>query len=217
MTELEKRIYNKHMAISRSVRNKAYRLRGNFEGFEDDAKYPYIKKLAIFFSRYPEVNMDLYFKAPYKLYLDVDYFDLQYFASPRAIKTYTIYKQELDKLSPEQHLEDVKNSLNFIGKYCISNKIQFDDYICHNNGGIHPVWIYHLKNSDINIYSLMEYPNILEHINDIPEEELRLFFGKNYQDFFTYKTNYLHSKLQPFLRTAHRKVSIFVENVLKTT
>ena len=197
MTELEKRIYNKHMAISRSVRNKAYRLRGNFEGFEDDAKYPYIKKLAIFFSRYPEVNMDLYFSAPYKLYLDVDYFDLQYFASPRAIKTYTIYKQELDKLSPEQHLEDVKKSLNFIGKYCISNKIQFDDYI--------------------NIYSLMEYSNILEHINDIPEEELRLFFGKNYQDFFTYKTNYLHSKLNPFLRAAHRKVSIFVENVLKTT
>jgi len=217
MTELEKRIYNKHMAISRSIRKKAYRLRENFKDFEEDSKYPYVKKLAIFFSRYPEVNMDMYFSAPYKLYLDVDYFDLQYFASPRAIKTYTIYKQELSKLSPEQHSEDVKKSLSFIGKYCISNKIQFDDYIGYTKTGIHPVWVYHIKNGDINIYSLMEFPNILEHLNEIPEEEQQLFFGKTNQDFFTLKTNYIHSKLKPFLRTAYEKIRSFVEKVLKSS
>jgi len=63
----------------------------------------------------------------------------------------------------------------------------------------------------------MEFPNILEHLNEIPEEEQQLFFGKTNQDFFTLKTNYIHSKLKPFLRTAYEKIRSFVEKVLKST
>jgi hypothetical protein len=101
MTNLEQRIFNKHLAVSRSLRNKPFKLRQNFDNFEQDPKYIHIKRLSIFFSKYPDVNMDTYFLSPYKLYPDVQYFDLAYFASPRAIKSYTIYKQQLFQESPD--------------------------------------------------------------------------------------------------------------------
>ena len=40
MTDLEKRIYNKHLAVSRSLRNKPFKLKGDFTGFEENPKYP---------------------------------------------------------------------------------------------------------------------------------------------------------------------------------
>ena len=171
MTEFEKQIYNKHLAISRSSRNKAFKLKKDFSKFEDDARYLYIKKLSIFFTKYSEVDMDMYFSAPYKLYLDVEYFDLNYFASPRAIKSYSIYKQELEQLSPDKQLDDVKKSLQFIAKYCLKNNISLDKYIYHKNIGIHPEWMYHIKLNNINLYSLMEFPNILDSINELSEED----------------------------------------------
>ena len=214
MTELEKKIYNKHLAISRSIRNKPFKIKKNFDGFEDDEKYSLIKRLSVFFMKYPEVDMDVYFSAPYKLYKDVDFFDLRYFSSPRAIKTYTIYKNELDKLSPDQHTEDVKKSLRFIAKFCIENNITLDKYICHKDIGIHYTWMYHLKHNFINIYSLMEFPNVLEQISELPEEEQILFLGKTYNDFFNYKTKYLNSKLRPTLILSFNKVRVFVEKTL---
>jgi len=215
MTEFEKKIYNKHLAVSRSARNKAFKLKKDFSNFEDDAKYLYIKKISIFFSKYPEIDMDLYFSAPYKLYLDVEYFDLNYFASPRAIKSYSIYKQELDKLSPDKQLEDVKNSLKFIAKYCLENNITLDKYICHKKIGIHPEWIYHIKLNNINLYSLMEFPNILDSINELSEEDQYMLFGKTQKELFNYKTNYLQSNLKKYLKVAIRKINGFIENNLK--
>ena len=54
MTDFEKKIYNKHLAISRSIRNKAFKLKKDFSNFEADTRYMYIKKLSIFFSKYPD-------------------------------------------------------------------------------------------------------------------------------------------------------------------
>ena len=104
MTNLEIRIYNTHLAISRSSRNKPFKIKKTFVGFEEDPRYPAIKRLFNFFSRYPEIDMQTYFKAPYELYKDVEYFDLNYFASPRAIKSYSIYKQFLTKTSPDSQI-----------------------------------------------------------------------------------------------------------------
>ena len=215
MTEFEKQIYNKHLAISRSSRNKAFKLKKDFSKFEDDARYLYIKKLSIFFTKYSEVDMDMYFSAPYKLYLDVEYFDLNYFASPRAIKSYSIYKQELEQLSPDKQLDDVKKSLQFIAKYCLKNNISLDKYIYHKNIGIHPEWMYHIKLNNINLYSLMEFPNILDSINELSEEDQYMLFGKTQKELFNYKTNYLRSNLNKFLKVAIRKINNFIENNLK--
>jgi len=216
MTEFEQRIYNSHLAVSRSMRNKPFKLKGNWKGFEENPNYLFVKRIANFFNRYPQVDMQVYFEAPYKLYSDVDYFDLKYFSSPRAIKSYTIYKQELAKSSPDEQIEEVKKSLHFIAKFCVENRILLDKYIHHSSTGLHPDWAQHVKEGKINFYSLMEFTNLYDTINTLSTEEQLLFLSPFSENFLNYKTKYINSKdLRPFLKLAFQRVRFFVEENLK--
>jgi hypothetical protein len=218
MTDLEKKIYNKHLAISKSLRNKPFKLRNNFEDFENDSKYIFIKRLANLFTRHPDIDIDMYFSAPYQLYKDVNYFDLNFFASPRAIKTYTIYKQELLYTSPDNQIDSVKKSLHFIVHFCLQNKINFEDYPYFKESGLQPIWIYHIKRNKINPYSIMEFPNIVNFINELQRDERSLLLGQFGDNFFAYKNNYLTSKkLRSFLTEAFIKLKFFVDKNLNST
>ena len=217
MTELEKRIYNKHLAASRSLRNKPFKLKVNFNGFEENAKYVSIKRLSIFFSKYPDVDMDAYFMAPYKLYSDVEYFDLNYFASPRAIKSYTIYQQQLQQLSPDKQLTEIKKSLMFISRFCLEQKIQLHDYPDYKLQGMEPEWVYHCKQNKINPYSLMEFTGIFPYINEMPFDERELLLGNFGRNFLEYRTRYNNSTvLKPFLSAAFIKLKLFIDKNLNT-
>lgn len=212
MTNLETRIYNTHLAISRSLRNKPFKIKKSFEGFEEDPKYVAIKRLSNFFNRYPDTDMSTYFKAPYKLYPDVEYFDLNYFASPRAIKSYTIYKQLLTKTSPDSQYEAVKESLLFISKFCIQNKIQLHDYLEYKENGAENSWTYHIKKNQINPYSLMEFDNVSAYINEMAEDTKEFFLGDFGKNFLEYRQKYMNSeKLRPFLTKAFIKLKLFID------
>lgn len=217
MNPLEIRIYNTHLAVSRSLRNKPFQLKKDFKGFENDGRYIFIKRLFNFFSRYPEIDMSVYFMAPYKLYPDVTYFDLNYFASPRAIKAYTLYKQSLQMSSPDQQLEEIKRSLLFISKFCIKNQIQLHDYLDYKGDGSENSWVYHFKKGEINPYSLMEFSNLSSYINEMAEDTREFFlsdFGKNFLD---YRQKYINSeKLKPFLNSAFISIKLFVDKNLNS-
>lgn len=218
MTDLEKRIYNKHLAVSRSLRNKPFKLKGDFTGFEKNSKYPSIKRLCIFFNKYPDVDMDTYFMAPYKIYADTDYFDLAYFASPRAIKAYTTYKNQLQQLSPDKQQLEVKESLIFISRFCLMNKIQLHDYSTFRLKGMAPEWVYHLKSNKINPYSLMEFTGIFNYINEMPFDERELLLGSFGRNYLDYKSRYNSSKtLKPFLSVATEKLKLFIDKNLNSS
>jgi hypothetical protein len=218
MTDLEKRIFNKHLIVSRSLRNKPFKLRQNFDNFEHDPKFIHIKRLSTFFTKYPDVNMDTYFIAPYKIYPDVSYFDLAYFASPRAIKTYTIYKQQLLLQSPDTQKEEVKESLLFVVRYCLQNNIQLHDYTVYTEKGIEPVWMYHIKHNKINPYVVMVFPNIFNTINAMPEDEREMLLGHFGRNFLEYRTRYQNStELKPYLEKAYQRLKLFVDKNLNST
>lgn len=218
MTDLEKRIYNKHLAVSRSLRNKPFKLKNDFNDFEDSPKYGSIKRLSIFFNRYPDINMDIYFMAPYKLYSDVQYFDLNYFASPRAIKSYTIYQQQLQQLSPDKQINEIKESLVFISRFCLQHKIQLHDYPDFKLQGMEPEWVYHCKQNKINPYSLMEFTGIFPYINEMPFDERELLLGNFGRNYLDYRTRYNNSKeLKPFLSAAFTKLKFFIDKSLKSS
>lgn len=218
MTELEKTIYNKHLAVSRSSRNKPFSLRNNFEQIKDDPKISIpLKRLSVFFTKHSDVNFDTYFLAPYALYPDVQYFDLSYFASPRGIKSYTIYKQQLLKTSPDEQINEVKESLVFITRFCIENKISLTNYITFTKNKIEPEWFYHYKTNKINLYSLMEFENLSIFINKLPLDEKELLLGDFGVNFFTYKNKYNNSKeLKPFLQKAFFKIKLFIDKDLNS-
>jgi len=212
---LEVRIYNTHLAISRSLRNKPFQLKKSFEGFDKDPKYLFIKRLFNFFSRYPEIDLSVYFASPYKLYPDVAYFDLNYFASPRAIKTYTLYKQMLQMTSPDEQLDEVKKSLLFISKFCIKNRIQLHDYLAFKETGSENSWVYHFKKNEINIYSLMEFSNLSSYINEMAEDTKEFFLGNFGKNFLDYRQKYINSeKLKPFLSSAFLALKLFIDKNL---
>jgi hypothetical protein len=216
MTELEKRIYNTHLAVSRSLRNKPFKLKNDFSNLEP-SKALSLKRLYNFFTRNKDVDMQIYFSAPYKLYTDVQYFDLTYFASLRAVKTYTIYKKQLIETQPDTQLNNVKESLSVVTKFCLDNKINFEDYSTFRASNLEPEWTYHFKHGKINAYTMMEFPNIYSIIQDIPSEEKELLLGNFGTNFLEYRTRYMSSKiLRPFLKEAFIKVKLFVDRELNS-
>lgn len=222
MTNLEIKIYNKHLAVSRSSRNKPFKLKVNFDTFEQDpnnaGKVKSLKRLANFFKRYPDIDMDTYFASPYNLYRDVGYFDLDYFASPRAIKAFTIYKQQLDQQDPDHQIDSVKKSLEFIATFCLDYKIQLHDYSSFKMQGLEPEWVYHFKNNKINLYSLMEFSHIFHYISDMPTDERELLLGSFGEKYLDYRGKYLSSKkLRPFLSEAYIKIKLFIDKSLNSS
>lgn len=218
MTEQEKRIYNKHLAVSRSLRNKPFKLKADFAGFEEDARYISIRRISTLITKYPDIDLDVYFMSPYKLYKDVEYFDLNYFASPRALKSYTIYKQELSIKNPDNQWNDVKKSLQFIGLFCIKNKLDLTEYPTFKLSGTEPEWIYHLKRNEICIYSLMEFTGIYDLIHKMPNDVKELFLGNYGTNFADYYNNYQHSsKLRLFLQNAFTTLKLFIDKNLNTS
>jgi hypothetical protein len=218
VTELEKRIYNKHLAVSRSLRNKPFKLKNDFTDFEKDSRYVAIRRINTLVNKYPDIDLDVYFMAPYKLYKDVEYFDLNYFASPRAIKSYTIYKQELTLKSPDSQWDDIKKSLRYIGMFCLKHKIDLTLYPTFKLTGSEPEWIYQLKKGEINIYSLMEFSGIYDLIDKMPEDTKELLLGNYGTKFTDFRSAYLHSSnVRLLLPEAYNTLKIFIDKELNTS
>lgn len=195
MTEAEKRLYNLYIAISRSARNKPYRLRKDFSKFEDKKEYLYVKKINNFLSRFPNVKKEYYFKAPFAIYPDQEYFNIDFFATQKAIKVYTLFMKQLDEECPDSddQLRFIKDSLRFIGMFCIKQNIKLEDYINKREGTTY-VWMKHIKNREVSIYSLFEFKNIQQTVNESPEDIKDILLGENLvKNLFTYKTRYTKS------------------------
>lgn len=211
LTEKEKRYYNLHLSISRSSRNKPYRIRENFEKFEDK-DYICIKKIVSLFDNYPQLKPHMFFKAPYELYKDTDYFNLEFFTTRKAIKAYTTYMKQLDGQLPDHQIDFIKSSLKFIGTYCIENNISIKDYPTHRLGSAY-AWMIHLKMHDISIYSLMEYNELYNTIKTIPLDERDLLLGSLERDFYSYKTKYMQSsKAKIVVKEGMQKINSLILN-----
>jgi hypothetical protein len=216
LTELEKRLYNKHLAISRSLKNKPFSLRKDFCDIVNTEKHKFLFRIATLITKHPEIDIDLFFKAPYSLYPDVNYFDLEYFSSMRAIKAYTTYKNTIVLQDPDNQLDSIKNSLKFITNFCIETNIHLHQYPYHRTADLYS-WMIHYKENKINIFCLFEFSNIFSLIKELPEDIQRLFcfdFVNKFQHFFSLYTNSKQAK--PYIKKTFPKLSAFVlENLNK--
>ena len=73
VTELEKTIYNKHLAVSRSIKNKPFKIKKDFSDIVGTDKHKFLKRLSTLFKKHSDINFDVFFQAPYRLYPDVEY------------------------------------------------------------------------------------------------------------------------------------------------
>lgn len=154
MTDLQKRIYNSHLAISRKMRDKPFRIRKDFSDI-DQSKLDQLASLERFFNSYQNIKIDDYFSAPYVIFEDDDYFDLEFFLTSKAKKAYSQYmrKIEMDDPDSESSLKRLVDSLKFVKNFCKERDLTLEKYPVYIESNL-PCIVEHLKNHDINMYCL---------------------------------------------------------------
>jgi len=195
MTQTEKECYNNFLASTRSIQNKPFKLRKDFSGFEDTEEYLYVKRLNTFFTKFPHIVRQWYFEAPFKIYEDDGYYDLKFYSSQKAIKTYTLYMKQKKEQSPDSDdmVDMIKESLKNIGSYCVRQKIPLQKYIYHKEGATY-CWLKHLKEYKICIYPLFEWADFPSLVGQLPDDEKDLFLNGVAEHIFAYKTRLANSK-----------------------
>jgi hypothetical protein len=195
VTDKEKSIYNKFLAISRSSQNKPFKLRQDFEGFEENKNYIYVRKLSLFFNKFPNVDMDSFFKAPYEIYSDTGNYDLKFYTSQKALKIYTLYQTKREDELPDNvnQLYFIRGSLNFIAKFCKEHDISISEYIDHMTNDINS-FILHLKNRNISIYVLFGFERAEKILRSTGGELLDFIFKDLKNKLDIYRTRFYTSK-----------------------
>ena len=193
MKEEEKNCYNTYLRVSRSLKNEPFRLRKNFDGFEKDPKYDYVKRLTEFFNRYIHINIENFLKAPYIIYKDTEHFSLDYYLTQKAIKAYHLYNLYLQNLRPDnkEQLEIIKKSLKFIYDFCKQENIKLDDYITYKEkDSLVYSWVLHIKEHKICVYVLFYFSNFQYILYNIPKDEQELFLNDIITSYATFKMRY---------------------------
>lgn len=205
MTLSEQSIYNTHLAVSRQAKGKPFKLRRDFSKI-DATKSLATTKIEKLLSKYPHIAPNDFFKAPYELYEDTDYFDLAFYTTPAAIKAYTLFKrkQQLASADNEDTIKRVQESMMFVYRYCKSNDLTLDEYPNHIEGTM-PAPLVHLKHNHITFYTLHGL-NIYESLKVIDNELLEFFIPDFWSLFQSSKTKYLSSKKQKTIVNKSKKL-----------
>lgn len=191
ITELEKRIYNSHLIVSRKVQNKPFRLRKKFDDLSDD-KIVYLQKLYKFFISYENVDMDDFFMAPHKIWSDGSQYPLEFYTTHKAKKAYSQYMKEREVSNPDtlENLIRLKEGLKFIFKFCKEKGLTFENYMAYKEEAL-PCVVDHLKNHKINFYVLH---SLGVSKMDVDKRTLDFIFGDFYQTFQKTKNKFHSSK-----------------------
>lgn len=206
MNDFQKNIYNNHLAISRKKRNKPFRIRKNFDDL-DTTKISLLDKLSRMFNSYPNIDIQMFFEAPYSLYEDVEYFDLDYFTTQKAKKNYTQYIKQIQLMSPdsEDSLKRLIQGLRYISKFCVENGLTLDEYMVFSEKNI-PSVVEHLKNHKINFYVLHALGVSKFNIENRILEFMFVDFWKTFQK--TKNMYYGSSKMKSLAKKAIKKINL---------
>lgn len=214
ITDLEKHLYNKHLIVSRSIKNKPFKIKKDFADIVDTDKHKFLKRISTLFKKHPEINPDLFFRAPYELYKDVEFFGLDYYSTMRAVKAYTTYKKQLFLQDPDSQIEQVKESLQFITKFCIENNIFIHQYPYHRSSDLF-TWMTHYKQNKINLYVLFEFSDIFSSVQDLAEDVRRFFVSDFVEQFKNLYVLYNNSKVvKPYVKKTIPILNEFVRKKL---
>ena len=208
-----------YLAVSRSAKSKPFKLRKNFDDFDQSKDYAALKKVCRFFFQYPNINPRIFFLAPFKIYEDADFIPLDFYATRKAIKAYTTYSNQLQEESPdsEHHLEFIRTSLHFIGMFCLKHKILLRDYILFSEGATFS-WMKHIRERNVSIYALFEFLNIDIALTEAAEDEKDLLLGKIKDNFIIYKNKYNKSKeTKQLVLEGMKRIRKFLDESINTS
>lgn len=195
ITEFDKLIYNTFLRVSRSKNKLPFKLRKNFDKLNNET-FVSIKKVSNFLKRFPHIKIEEYFKAPYFIYSDEEYFPLDYYHTLKATKAYTLFNKKQENLDPDsdEQLIGIKESILFIKNFCIAKNLSPANYINHRTNNEYS-FILHLKEHKVNIYTLLGYSNFEKTIKQRDAEVVKFIIGENlYNNISVYRTKLYNSQ-----------------------
>jgi hypothetical protein len=211
LTDLDKRIYNCYLKNYR--KGEPFRLRKDFSDINPNIATSLVK-ISGFLRKFPHIKCEEFFDAPSFLYPNDKYPSLNSFTTRSALKNYALYQKQKEDRNPEAQLDDIKESLRFIGMFCIEKKIPVEKYITNKTGFIYS-WLNHYREHKINPYCLFELGDVFPILNTVPKDELYLFANNLYETLVSYYDRYNKSpKAKEFLKEGLNKIKIFVEKEL---
>ena len=217
MINIEK-IYNTHLAISRKMLEKPFKIRKDFSNM-DENKMMILKRLEILFNHNPSIDLDLFFKAPYEIWKDEKYFPLDFYLKGKAISTYIKYVKMLDfeNVDSEENKLRFQKCIKHIYDFCIDKSIPLEEYIKYTEDGESlPSILLHLKGHKINYQILV----LLNFKTNIEKELLDFIFGDFYLTFGKTRNKILAStSFKPYADRILKKLSnkLKQNNKLKQT
>lgn len=196
MTQFEQDIYNKYLKALANGAGRPYKLRKNFEGFEDDPRFDNIQKIASYLMLNNQVNADLFFEAPYKLYEldDGKSYTLDFYTTRKAKGAYKKYLKLMELKNPDldANLQFLKESIVFVYWYCAEHNLTFDEYMYHSEG-LTPAWMTHYFDRKVSIYLLLAFDKLSDIIFSMESTHRKMVLGNLDETYPLLKRNYITS------------------------
>lgn len=215
LNEFEQLIYNTHLRVTRRASNKPYKIRKNFDVI-DATTTLYTQRVARILNKFKHIDINDYFQAPYKLYDGDEYFDMKFFASPRAMKAYTLMLQQDLNTDPDSDdiIQRVIKSLHHIKDFCVNNNTDINTYVDHTTDGMN-TFLLHIKQRQVHWYVAVEMPKAMSIIRQQDPDVMKFMFGDQvFNNIQTYVNRFLGSqRCKAVVRQGLQKI----QNKLTTT
>jgi hypothetical protein len=192
-----KHLYNTYLRISRKKQNKPFKLRSNWDGFEETEAYLPLLKLKSFFDRNEIVNIEDFFCAPYEVYQEAAFYDLNFYNTMSAIKVYNIYINKKNSLEPDHdiQIESILRGIKFIKNFCIERKMPLQDYLNYKeSSAVINSFIVHLKEKNISIYNLFAFKEFDKVFSKVDYKTLKFIFNDFLSKISIYRSKFYGSK-----------------------
>jgi len=169
-------VYNTFLGVSRGSRNKPWKPRKDFEGFEKTPDGILCARLVLFFKKFPQIDPKEFFKAPYVIYKDEDLFPLNFYTTQKAIAVWSIMQKQKLEESPdtEGQIEDIKKSLKYLAVTCYNEKITLNQYASSKKGYTFRPFVDYADKL-INIYVLIKLPFFENNLNSLNLQDKELY------------------------------------------
>lgn len=192
INDFHKKIYNVYLRVCAESRNRPYRNRKDFKKFEHTKD---ILKIGELFKKYPHIDIDKYFEAPYKIWETKETYTIDFYSKRKALTCYINYKKKLIALHPDDtyNLNKLISGFYFIKDFCLKNKLSLEDYIDHKDG-IYS-FLTHLKEDRVSIYNLFSFNKFKSKFRDDVDTELKqTLFSDLYMDYDMMHRRFITSK-----------------------
>lgn len=181
ITMHERAVYNQYLITTRSVKNKPWKARTNFDNFPEDKLVP-CKAISKKLLKYPHINIKDFFYAPFfeDASLNVN---LDFYTTAKAMNAYVKYMKHIESLSPDsaESLTRTAKSFVFIRDYIKNNKLTITEYFNLKDGNQYKCLL-HLMERKTWINALISFSEFNTILLECDKDITKLMCGDDFFD-----------------------------------